>query len=132
MKILVVSDGTQDSEAALAYGLVKARETSGQLIALYVHQRHFPSEDAGRHNSKQTEQDYLRFLESVRALSRDHSYGVPASADLFIMNDCSDLLRYASIAQIDLIVSPPVFEAMCSKACCLVDIVSAQDEQMVN
>jgi len=132
MKVLVVSDGTSDSGAALAYGIAKARETSGQLIALLVHQRHFTNDDAGRHNSKRPMHDHLRFCESAQASIHGHTCRVPVSVDFFIMNDCSDILRYASIAQFDLIVSPPAFEAMFSKACCLVDIVSAEDEQMVN
>jgi len=132
MKILVVNDGTLDSDAALDYGLAKARETSGQLIALQVHQRHFPNDDAGGHDSKRTMQDSLRCFESVRAWIHDHRGGIPASVEFFIINDCSDILRYASNAQIDLIVSPPAFVAMFGKARCLVDIVTAEDEQRVN
>ncbi len=132
MKVLVVINGTPDSVAALAYGITKARETSGQLIALHVPQHHLSNDDAGRRNSKEAMKDSLRCIESVRALIHDHSCGVPASVDFFIMNDCSDILRYASNAQIDLIVSPPAFDAMFDKAHCLVDIVSAEDEQMVN
>ena len=132
MRVSVVSDGTPDSEAALAYGIVKARETFGQLIALHVHQRHFSSDEAERRAAKQALQDSLRCFESLRVLIHNHSCGIPASVDFFIINDCNDIVRYASKTQIDIIVSPPAFEAMFSKARCLVDIISSEDEQSVN
>jgi len=132
MKVLVVSDGTPDSESALAYGLAKARETSGQLIALHVHQHYFPRDDAGRSSSHQALQDSRRRYESIRTWIHNHGCGVSANADFSIIDDYSDILRYASDAEIDLIVSPPAFVEMFDKARCLVDIVSAEDEQMVN
>jgi hypothetical protein len=45
------------------------------------------------------------------------------------INDHNDILTYATNAQIDLIVAPPAFDRLFCSACCLVDIVSAEDLQ---
>ena len=122
MNILVASDGSPDSQPALTYGIRKALETRGELTVVHVYQR-------PKRGSEQTLQDSLRCFDSVRASIQDHGCGVPASAVFMTITDHNDILTYATNAQIDLIVAPPAFDALFCSACCLVDIVSAEDLQ---
>ena len=121
MKILVIGDGTPDSRSALTYGIEKALETRGELIVVHVYQR-----KSGR--AEQTLLDSLHCFDYVRASVRDHGCGVPASAAFMTITDHHDILSYAAGSQIDLIVAPPAFESLFSSACCLVDIVAAEDQ----
>ncbi len=125
MKILVASDGSPDSQSALTYGIERAVETHGELTVMQVHQQ-----SKGR--SEQTLQDSLRRFDLVRESINDHGCGVSAKAVFMIITDHHDILTYAASAKIDLIVAPPAFDALFSSACCLVDIVSAEDLQMAH
>ncbi|NTW57829.1 MAG: universal stress protein [Nitrospirae bacterium] len=122
MNILVASDGSPDSQSALTYGIGKALETRGKLTVVHVYQRR-------KRGSEQALQDSLQCFDSVRASIQDHGCGVPANAVFMTITDHHDILTYAANAQIDLIVAPPAFDALFCSACCLVDIVSAEDLQ---
>ncbi len=122
MNILVASDGSPDSQSALTYGIGKALETRGELTVVHVYQRR-------KRGSEQALQDSLRCFDSIRASIQDHGCGVPVSAVFMSITDHNDILTYATNAQIDLIVAPPAFDALFCSACCLVDIVSAEDLQ---
>ncbi len=120
VNILVVSDGSSDSQSALVYGTERALETRGKLIILHVYQLR-----KGRLG--ETLQDSLRCFGLVRALVQDHGCGIPASAVFLPITNHHDILAYAANTQVDLIVAPPSFDALVCSACCLVDIVSAED-----
>lgn len=123
MNILVVSDGSSDSQSALTYGTERALVTRGKLTVLQVYQL--------RMRSEQTLRDSLRCFDLVRASVRDHGCGIPASVVFMPITDHRDILTYTANTQIDLIVAPPAFDALFCSACCLVDIVSAEDLQTV-
>ncbi|HXY54362.1 MAG TPA: universal stress protein [Nitrospirota bacterium] len=124
MNILVVSDGSQDSQSALTYGIGRALDTHGKLTIAHVHKRQ-------EVRSEKALQDSLRCFDLVRASVHDHGCGIPASAVFMSITDHRDILTYATNAQIDLIVAPPVFDELICSACCLVDIVSADEMQTI-
>ncbi len=122
MNILIVSDGSPDSQSALAYGIGKALETRGELTVVHVYQRREGS-------CEQALQHSLQCFDAVRASVHDHGSGVSAKAMFMTINDHRDILTYAATAQIDLIVAPPAYDALFGSACCLVDIVTSDDRQ---
>ena len=103
-------------------GLGKALETHSALTVAHTYQ-------CQKHRSKQSLQDSLRCFDSVRASFHHHNCGVPASAVFLTITDCKDILAFAAYQWIELIVAPPAFKALFCLACCLVDIVSAEDTQ---
>jgi hypothetical protein len=122
VNILVVSDGSSDSQSAFTYATERALVTRGELTVLHVYQLR-------KSRSEQTLRDSLRCFDLVRASVHDHCCGIPASAVFMPITDHRDILTYATNTQIDLIVAPPAFNALFCSACCLVDIVSVEDLQ---
>jgi len=122
MNILVVSDGSSDSQSVLTYGIGRALEMRGKLTVVHVYQR-------WKGRCELALQDSLRCFDLVRASVNDHDCGIPVSATFMTITDHCDILTYAANAQIDLIVAPPAFEDLFNSARCLVDIVSANDLQ---
>ena len=122
MNILVVSDGSPDSQSALTYGIERALESHGELTVVHVHKRQEGS-------CEQALQDSLRCFDLVRASVHNHGCGIPASAVFMTITDHRDILTYAANAQIDLIVASSAFDELIYSACCLVDIVSTDDLQ---
>jgi len=129
MKVLFLCDASSDPRPLLTYGIERARDAQGELVALHVLQRRpdrgCPAEPE---LSEKALQKTLHCLEQTRAWTRDQGSDIRTGAVLSIIKDYEDVLRYAQNTGVDLIVAPPAYESLFDKACCLVDIVAAEDE----
>ena len=127
MKILVIYDGSQDSKAALKYGVHKARAASGgELIAVHV----FPRTGFNAKNKNPGERkpvpELLSCLKKIETFVSRRGNIVTISMAAATVNHRDEILTFAEKLAVDLIVAPPAYEALMEKACCISDIVSAQ------
>ena len=129
MKVLVLCDGSSDPRPALTYGISRARDTQGELVTLHVIQRRPDRELLAEPGlSEKALQKTLRCLEQTRAWVHDQCSDMRTSTAFTIIKDHEDILRYARDTGVDLIVALPAYELLFDKACCLVDIVAAEEE----
>ena len=129
MKVLVVYDGTLDSKAALRYGILKVREYGGELILLNVFPRHlFIDYGAGPKAEAVARLEALRHVAEARMLLLENGRGFRASLVFAEGNIPDEVLSCSKTEDIDLIVAGPALESLVENACCLTDIVSAEDE----
>lgn len=129
MKVLVAYDGSLDSKAALNYGIQRVREVPGELIALHVFPRHrFIDYDAGPRAEERARRDAFRHLDEAREFIRANGKGIKASAVFTEGNVRKEIISHASKEDVDLIIVTPSLSSLMDAACCLVDIVSADEE----
>ena len=128
MKVLVAFDGTLASKDALIYGIRKVREYRGELIALHVFPSYlFVDYDEGTRASEIARKEALRRVEEASDIIREIGTDIRASVDFTEGIEQDEILRYAKIEDVDLIVAPPSLDMLVEKACCLTDIVTAGD-----
>jgi nucleotide-binding universal stress UspA family protein len=128
MKVLVLCDGSSDPRPSLTHGIARARDTQGELVALHVIQRR---PERGRFAepglTEKALQETLRRLEQTRAWVHEQGSDIRTNAAFSIIKDHEDILRYARDTGVELIVAPTAYESLFDKACCLVDIVAAEE-----
>jgi hypothetical protein len=129
MKVLVLCDDSSDSRPLITYGIARARHLQGELVYLYVIYRR-PDRDrpAEAVLSEKALQKTLHCLEKTRAWVRHEGSDIRTSAAFTIIKDQEDILRYARDTGVDLIVATPAYASLLGKACCLADIVAAEEE----
>jgi Universal stress protein family len=129
MKILVAYDETLDAESALKYGIRKVCESGGDLIVLNVFPKHlFIDYDAGPKAEEIARRESFTRVEGALQLVRTYGRNVRARLIMVDGHAGDEVLSYAKSEDVDLIVSPPSFDSIAGKAFCLMDIVSAADE----
>jgi nucleotide-binding universal stress UspA family protein len=129
MKVLVAYDGSLDSKAALKYGIQRVREFPGELIALHVFPSHrFIDYEAGFRAEERSRRDAFRHLDEAREFIRANGKGIKASAVFTEGNVRKEILGHATKEDVDLIVVPRSLDSLMDAACCLVDVVSADEE----
>jgi hypothetical protein len=129
MKVLVAYNETLDAQAALKYGIRKVREAGGDLIVLNVFPRNrFIDYDAGPKAEEIARRESLARVEDALQLIRTNGRGVRARLIMVDGHAEDEVLSYAKSENVDLVVSPPAFDSLAGKAICLMDIVSAADE----
>jgi hypothetical protein len=129
MKVLVLCDDSSDPRPLITYGIARARNLQGELVYLYViHRRPDRDRPAEPGLSEKALQKTLHCLEKTRAWFRHEGCDIRTSAAFTIIRDQGDILRYAQDTGIDIIVASPSHESFFDKACCLVDIVAAEEE----
>jgi hypothetical protein len=129
MKVLVLCDNSNDPRPLITYGIAKACDSQGELVYLHViHRRSDRGRFAELGLSEKALQKTLHRLEQTRAWVRDQGSDIRTSAAFSIIKDQEDILRYARDTGVDLIVATPAYASLLDKACCLVDIVTAEEE----
>ena len=129
MKVLVAYDGSLDSKAALKYGIRRAHEFPGEVIALHVFPSHrFINDTAGPHAGERARRNALRRLDEAREFIRATGKGLKASAVFTVGNVRKEIISHASKEDVDLIVVPPSLKSLMDAAGCMVDVVSADKE----
>jgi nucleotide-binding universal stress UspA family protein len=115
MKIMVAYDGTMQSKEALAYGIEKAREKGGEVLALHVFNNGMfidydvmDAEAAARRES-------VRFVEEARALIREKGAGVRASLFTTEGNPEEEVISFAKEKRADVLLCPPRFKGIINK-----------------
>lgn len=126
MKVLVIYDGSQDAEAALKYGMQRARTSGGQLIAFHTARRSsFHSDDEHACKAGEPLMDSFRNIKTVKQFAGSNGGIVTVGMAVAHGENRDEILAFADTLEVDLIVAPPEFETLVQKACCLTDIVCA-------
>ncbi len=116
MKIMVAYDGTLQSKEALVYGMEKAREKGGEVVALHVfnsgmfldYDAHIDAEAVARRESE-------RSLEEAKTLIREKGDGVRASLFSAEGDPEEEVMSFAKEKKVDVLLCPPKFKAIIKK-----------------
>ncbi len=116
MKIMVAYDGTLQSKEALVYGMEKAREKGGEVVALHVfnsgmfidYDAHIDAEAMARLESK-------RSVEEAKALIREKGDGVRASLFTAEGDPEEEVVSFAKERKVDVLLCPPRFKSIIKK-----------------
>ena len=116
MKIMVAYDGTLQAKEALAYGIEKAREKGGEVVALHVFNRGmFVDYDAHVDAEAMAERESARFVEEAKALIREKGNGVRTSLFTAEGDPSEEVIRFAQEKKADVLLCPPKFKAIIGK-----------------
>ncbi len=116
MKIMVAYDGTLQAKEALVYGMEKAREKGGEVVALHVfNSGMFIDYDAHVDAEAMARQESARFVEEAKSLIREKGNGVRASLFTAEGNPAEEVISFAKEKKVDLLLCPPKFKAIISK-----------------
>ena len=116
MKIMVAYDGTMQAKEALVYGMEKAREKGGEVVALHVfNSKMFIDYDAHVDAEAMARQESARFVEEAKSLIREKGNGVRTSLFTTEGNPTEEVISFAKEKKVDLLLCPPKFKAIISK-----------------
>ena len=116
MKIMVAYDGTMQAKEALVYGMEKAREKGGEVVALHVfNSGMFIDYDAHVDAEAMARQESARFVEEAKSLIREKGNGVRTSLFTTEGNPTEEVISFAKEKKVDLLLCPPKFKAIISK-----------------
>ena len=116
MKIMVAYDGTLQAKEALVYGMEKAREKGGEVVALHVfNSKMFIDYDAHVDAEIMARQESARFVEEAKSLIREKGNGVRTSLFTTEGNPTEEVISFAKEKKVDLLLCPPKFKAIVSK-----------------
>lgn len=116
MKIMVAYDGTLQAKEALVYGMQKAKEKGGEVVALHVFNSPlFVDYDAtpGAESVARAESD--RFMEEAKAIIREKGKGVKASLYSTEGNPEDETIAFARAEHADVLLCPPRFRRIIGK-----------------
>ncbi len=116
MKIMVAYDGTLQAKEALVYGLEKAREKGGEIVALHVFNNEmFIDYDATLDAEAIARRESARFLEEAKELLREKGTGVRASLYTTEGNPEEAVVSFAKEKKVDVLLCPPKFKGIINK-----------------
>ncbi|MGE5172472.1 MAG: universal stress protein [Betaproteobacteria bacterium] len=116
MKIMVAYDGTLQAKEALIYGMEKAREKGGEVVALHVfNSGMFIDYDASVDAEAMARRESDRFLEEAKTLIREKGSGVRTSLFTTDGNPEKEVVSFAKEQKVDVLLCPPKFKAIINK-----------------
>jgi nucleotide-binding universal stress UspA family protein len=116
MKIMVAYDGTLQAKEALAYGMDKAREKGGEVVALHVFNSPlFFDYDATPDAQNAARAEAAKFIGEAKALIREKGKGVAASLYSTEGDPAAETVRFAKAEKADVLLCPPKFTAIINK-----------------
>jgi nucleotide-binding universal stress UspA family protein len=116
MKIMVAYDGTLQAKEALVYGMDKAREKGGEVVALHVfNSGMFVDYDATVNAKRAAQAEAARFVEEAKAIIREKGKGVKASLYSAEGNPTEETISFAKAEKVDVLLCPPKFTKIISK-----------------
>jgi nucleotide-binding universal stress UspA family protein len=116
MKIMVAYDGTLQAKEALVYGMDKAREKGGEVVALHVfNSGMFFDYDATIDAETMARQESARLVEEAKSLIREKGNGVRTSLFSAEGNPEEEVISFAKINKVDLLLCPPKFKGIIKK-----------------
>jgi nucleotide-binding universal stress UspA family protein len=116
MKIMVAYDGTLQAKEALVYGMEKAREKGGEVIALHVFNSNmFIGYDAHVDAEAMARQEFARSVEEAQSLIREKGDGVHTSLFTTEGNPEEEVVSFAKEKKVDVLLCPPKFKTIISK-----------------
>ncbi len=116
MKIMVAYDGTLQAKEALVYGMDKAREKGGEVVALHVFNSpmFFDSDSTpGARDAAQAETE--RFIAEAKAIIREKGNGVKASLYSSEGDPAETVVGFAKAEKVDVLLCPPRFTKIINK-----------------
>ncbi len=116
MKIMVAYDGTLQAKEALEYGIEKAREKGGEVVALHVFNREmFIDYDAHVDAEAIAGREAARMVEEAKSLIREKGRNVKTSLFTAEGNPAEEVMRFARERNVDVLLCPPKFKAIVEK-----------------
>jgi nucleotide-binding universal stress UspA family protein len=113
MKVLVAYDGTLNSKTALRYGLEKARESGGELVALHVFNSNlFIDYDAIPQAEEIARREASRYVKEAETIIREEGKGVKASIIETEGNPEKEIISYAITENVDLLLCPTRYKSV--------------------
>lgn len=116
MKIMVAYDGTLQAKDALVYGMQKAREKGGEVVAFHVFNSPlFIDYDAtpGAEAAARAESD--RMVEEARTIIRERGKGVKTSLFTGEGNPDEEVIAFARETHADILLCPPRYKSIIRK-----------------
>jgi nucleotide-binding universal stress UspA family protein len=116
MKIMVAYDGTLQAKEALVYGMDKAREKGGEVVALHVFNSPlFMDYDATVDAKSTAKAEAARFVEEAKIIIREKGKGVKASLYSTEGNPTEEVISFAKAEMVDVLLCPPKFTTIINK-----------------
>jgi nucleotide-binding universal stress UspA family protein len=116
MKIMVAYDGTLQAKDALVYGMEKAREKGGEVVAFHVFNSPlFIDYDAtpGAESLARAESD--RLVEEAKTIIREKGKGVKTSLFTGEGNPDEEVIAFAREEHADILLCPPRYTSIIRK-----------------
>jgi len=116
MKIMVAYDGTLQAKEALVYGMDKAREKGGEVVALHVFNNSmFIDYDATIDAQGIAKAEAEQFINEAKTIIRDKGKGVKASLYSTEGNPTEEMISFAKSEKVDVLLCPPKFTKIINK-----------------
>lgn len=116
MKIMVAYDGTLQAKEALVYGMDKAREKGGEVVALHVFNSPlFVDYDATVDAQDMARAEAAQFVNEAKAIIREKGKGVKASLYSTEGNPTEETISFAKAEKVDVLLCPPKFTTIIGK-----------------
>ncbi len=116
MKIMVAYDGTLQAKEALTYGIEKAKETGGEVVALHVFNSPlFWDYDATPNAMSEARAESARFIDDAKSIIREKGAGVRASLFSTDGNPEEAVIRFARSEKADVLLCPPTYAGIVAK-----------------
>jgi len=115
MKIMVAYDGTMQAKEALVYGMEKAREKGGEVLALHVFNNGMFLDYDVIDAEAQARSEAARFVEEARAIIREKGDGVRASLFTTDGDPETEVVGFAKEKKVDVLLCPPKFKSIVSR-----------------
>jgi nucleotide-binding universal stress UspA family protein len=116
MKIMVAYDGTLQAKEALAYGIEKARQKGGEVVALHVFNSPlFWDYDATPDAMVMARAESARFISEAKTIISEKGAGVRASLFSTDGNPEEAVIDFARSEKADVLLCPPTFAGIVAK-----------------
>ncbi len=124
MKILVLYDGSINSQTALKYGIGKVREAGGSLFALHVFNSNmFIDYGAGPQAEEMARKESARYVEDAGRIIAETGTGVDVRLFTTEGNPEEEIKKFARAEIINLIIVPPRYKTVVKNAPCPVSVI---------
>jgi len=116
MKIMVAYDGTLQAKGALVYGIDKAREKGGEVVALHVFKNSmFIDYDSTIDALGMARAEAEQFVSEAKTIIREKGKGVNVSLYSTEGNPTDEMISFAKAEQADIMLCPPKFTKIINK-----------------
>ncbi len=115
MKIMIAYDGTLQAKEALVYGLDKAREKGGEVLALHVFNNGLFVDYDVIDAEATARRESARFVEEAKAIIREKAQGVRASLFTTEGDPEETTISFAKERHADVLLCPPGFKGIVGK-----------------
>ncbi len=116
MKIMVAYDGTLQAKEALNYGIQKAKEKGGEVVALHVFNSPlFMDYDVTPNAMDAARAESARFISEAKTIIKEKGAGVTASLYSTDGNPEQAVIDFARAEKADVLLCPPAYNGIIAK-----------------